>query len=290
MATLLNTSPEEEKLRMSEPQVVEESANPYNAKKSWHEVEDVTSKQGANGLFFERPQQATQEEMAPEEEAPKKRTNYKKRYDDLKKHYDQKISEFKQKEQELVAQSSVPTYAPPKTEEELETFKKDYPDLYNTVETVAHMQSRRQVAELESQLTAMRQRESEVLKREAETTLKENHPDFEELRSSDEFHEWAKVQPEQIQDWIYKNPDNVLLASKAIDLYKLETGKGRSQTKRQSKRQGSAADLVSTKTSNVEPKEPKIWTEREIAAMSLDQFDKHEEEIKQAMVEGRVVK
>ena len=40
----------------------------------------------------------------------------------------------------------------------------------------------------------------------------------------------------------------------------------------------------------VDAGQPKIWTEREIAAMSLDQFDKYEEDIKQAMMEGRVVK
>jgi len=48
--------------------------------------------------------------------------------------------------------------------------------------------------------------------------------------------------------------------------------------------------MVSTKTTSVDAKQPKVWTEREIAAMSLDQFDKFEEEIKQAMMEGRVVK
>ena len=96
--------------------------------------------------------------------------------------------------------------------------------MYSTVESVAHMQSQRQVADLEAQLTAIRQRESEVMRREAETSLKERHPDFEDLRGSDEFHEWAKEQPEQIQSWIYDNPDNVTFASKAIDLYKLENG------------------------------------------------------------------
>ena len=48
--------------------------------------------------------------------------------------------------------------------------------------------------------------------------------------------------------------------------------------------------MVSTKTQIIEAKGPKIWTEREIAAMSLDQFDKYEEEIQQAISEGRVVK
>jgi len=276
---------------MSEAQYEEEVSNPYNARKAWH-TPDTPKMGDADGLFYAEPQ-ATPEE-APEEEAqPRKRTNYKKRYDDLKKHYDTKLSEFKQKEQELLAmaQSAQPAYSPPKSEEELESFKQEYPDLYNTVETVAHMQSQRQVADLEAQLQSMRQRESEVLRREAESTLKQRHPDFEDLRGDDDFHEWAKEQPEQIQDWIYNNPDNVTLASKAIDLYKLETGKSQTQSQpRKQRPQGSAADMVSTKTTSVDSKQPKIWTEREIAAMSLDQFDRYEDEIKQAMMEGRVVK
>ena len=272
-------------------EVQEEVSNPYNARKSWH-TPDKPKMGDADGLFYAESQ-ATPEE-APEEEAqPRKRTNYKKRYDDLKKHYDQKLAEFKQTEQELRAEAmqAQPAYSPPKSEEELESFKQEYPDLYNTVETVAHMQSQRQVADLEAQLQSMRQRESEVLRREAESTLKQRHPDFEDLRGDDDFHEWAKEQPEQIQDWIYNNPDNVTLASKAIDLYKLETGKSQTQSQpRKQRPQGSAADMVSTKTTSVDSKQPKIWTEREIAAMSLDQFDRYEDEIKQAMMEGRVVK
>ena len=279
-------------MSMSEVILEEETANPYNARKSWH-VPDDPKKGDADGLFY-APQQATPEEAPEEEEVqPKQKANYKKRYDDLKRHYDQKVSEFKQKEEELqaAARSVQPAYEPPRSEEELEAFKQEYPDLYSTVESVAHMQSQRQVADLESQLQSMRQREAEILRRDAETTLKERHPDFEDLRGSEEFHEWAKEQPEQIQSWIYENPDNVTLASKAIDLYKLENGI--TQTKSQPKQQrpqGSAADMVSTKTTSIDAKQPKIWTEREIAAMSLDQFDKFEEEIKQAMIEGRVVK
>ena len=276
---------------MSEVTLEEETANPYNARKSWH-VPDDPKKGDADGLFY-APQQATPEEAPDEEVQPKKRTNYKKRYDDLKRHYDQKVSEFKQKEEELqaAARSAQPAYEPPRSEEELEAFKQEYPDLYSTVESVAHMQSQRQVADLEAQLTAIRQRESEVMRREAETSLKERHPDFEDLRGSEEFHEWAKEQPEQIQSWIYENPDNVTLASKAIDLYKLENGITQTKSQPRSKKvQGSAADMVSTKTTSVEANQPKIWTEREIAAMSLDQFDRYEDEIKLAMEEGRVVR
>ena len=277
---------------MSEPQYEEEVSNPYNARKPWHKP-DEPRRGDADGLFYAEREQATPEEAPEEEVQPKQKANYKKRYDDLKRHYDQKLSEFKQREQELeaAARAAQPAYEPPRSEEELEAFKQEYPDLYSTVESVAHMQSQRQVADLEAQLTAIRQRESEVMRREAETSLKERHPDFEDLRGSDEFHEWAKEQPEQIQSWIYDNPDNVTLASKAIDLYKLENGITQTKSQPKPKReQGSAADMVSTKTTSVDAKQPKIWTEREIAAMSLDQFDRYEDEIKLAMEEGRVIR
>ena len=57
---------------------------------------------------------------------------------------------------------------------------------------------------------------------------------------------------------------------------------------RQSKK--TAADMVSTKTTTVDPRQDKIWTEREIAAMSMEEFDRFEDEINQAISEGRVVK
>ena len=48
--------------------------------------------------------------------------------------------------------------------------------------------------------------------------------------------------------------------------------------------------MVSTKTTTVDPRQDKIWTEREIAAMSMEEFDRFEDEINQAISEGRVVK
>ena len=273
----------------------EQEANPYNAKKSWHSP-DRPKSDDADSLFF-APQATPEQDEAPEEEPQrKKRTNYKKRYDDLKKHYDDRVSQFKQREQELMAEtrSMQPDYEAPKSVEDLEKFKEDYPDLYDTVETVAHMRSEQQVGELRNQLSAIQQREAEIMKREAETTLRNRHPDFEDIRGDEAFHQWAEEQPTQIQDWIYNNPDDVTLASKAIDLYKLETGQPATRTRRSPKRQSatreSAADIVSTKTTQIDSAQPKIWTEREIAAMSIDQFDKFEEEINQAMSEGRVVK
>ena len=275
---------------------VEPTPNPYNLKKDWH-TDDVMPKHGetAEGLFFEKPQ--TKSEPTPvetetvEEDKVYSQPNYKKRYDDLKKHYDSRLSEFKQREQELIAEATAnrPEYQAPKTAEELEQFKAEYPDVYEVVETVAHLQSEDKVASLQQRLDALQERETEILKREAEKDLLTKHPDFEELRNSDEFHQWAEAQPEEIKDWIYNNPNNASLASKAIDLFKLENGLAPVNPSQNKSVRSSAADMVSTKTTTVDEKQPKIWTQQEIAALPMAEYDRLEKEIDKAVEEGRVI-
>ena len=222
---------------------------------------------------------------------PYKKPDYKKRYDDLKKHYDSKLNEFKSREVELLNQVQQPEYKAPKSEEELEQFKNDYPDVYEVVETVAHLQSESKAKVLEERLSKLQEREQQLVRQSAEKRLVERHPDFEDIRNSDDFHGWAKEQPKSIQDWVYNNADDADLASRALDLFKKDIGMDVAPKKSNSKQsKKSAADMVSTKTTSVEPKQQKVWTEREIASMSMAEFDKHEAEISTAMQEGRIAK
>ena len=293
---------------MTEEVKNEEQPNPYNLKKSWHEGDDKPF-QSADQLYFEEPSEKNKlfksgdvneaEQVGNVEvdnleakDSPYKKPDYKKRYDDLKKHYDSKLNEFKVREQELLneAASNRPAYQAPKTEEELEEFKTKYPDVFEVVETVAHMQSESKAKVLEERLSQLQEREAQMLKQSAEERLMEKHPDFDEIRNSDDFHSWAKEQPQSIQDWIYNNSDNPDLASRALDLFKKDLGIEASPKKTTSKKTKSAADMVSTKTTSVEPKSEKIWSEREIAAMSMAEFDKYESEISEAMQQGRITK
>ena len=286
----------------------EETPNPYNKSKSWHEG-DIKPFESSEGLYFEKPEDKNKlfksndineavnpenvetEELESKKDTPYKKPDYKKRYDDLKKHYDNKLNEFRLREEELKNQVQQPEYKAPKTVEELEKFKNDYPDVYEVVETVAHMQSESKAKVLEERLSKLQQREQELIRKDAEKRLMDRHPDFEDIRNSDDFHSWAKEQPDSIQKWIYSNADDADLASRALDLFKKDIGMDVPQKeKSSSKTTESAADMVSTKTTTVEPKQQKIWSEREIAAMSMDEFDKYEEEISNAMQEGRITK
>jgi hypothetical protein len=145
--------------------------------------------------------------------------------------------------------------------------------------------------DLKEKLERLQAREQELLRKDAEKRLMDKHPDFEDIRNSDDFHGWAKEQPQSIQDWVYNNADDADLASRALDLFKKDIGMDVAPKKSRSKQSNkSAADMVSTKTTSVEPQQEKIWTEREIAKMSIAEFDKHEAEISQAMQEGRIAK
>ena len=284
-------------------EVQEENANPYNMKKSWHtDIEE--NFEDANGLFFEKPKAKKKEAIADEpveqvaqEETPKdepyKRPDYKKRYDDLKKHYDSKLNEFKSREQELLekAAENRPNYVAPKSPEELEKFREEYPDVYEVVETVSHLQAEEKSKDLKEKLERLQEREKELIRKDAEKRLMDKHPDFEDIRNSDDFHGWAKEQPKSIQDWVYNNADDADLASRALDLFKKDIGMDVEPKKSNSKKsKKSAADMVSTKTTTVEPQQEKVWTEKEIAAMSMDQFDRYEAEISEAMQQGKIAK
>ena len=294
---------------MTEEVKTEEQPNPYNLKKSWHEGTDKPF-QSSEQLYFEDPSEKNKlfksgdvneaeqagnvevENLETTKDEPYKKPDYKKRYDDLKRHYDSKLNEFKFREQELLEEAAKnrTEYQAPKTEEELEEFKTKYPDVFEVVETVAHMQSESKAKVLEERLSQLQEREAQMLRQSAEERLMEKHPDFNEIRNSDDFHAWAKEQPQSIQDWIYNNSDNPDLASRALDLFKKDLGIEAAPKKTTSKKTKSAADMVSTKTTSVEPKSEKVWSEREIAAMSMDEFDKHEAEISEAMQQGRIVK
>ena len=80
-------------------------------------------------------------EATPSTERPENAEDrvFKKRYDDLKKHYDSTLSKHKDEVRTLRTQleTSTKEFVPPKSKDELEAWRKEYPDVYDMVETIA---------------------------------------------------------------------------------------------------------------------------------------------------------
>ena len=142
--------------------------------------------------------------------------------------------------------------------------------------------------DLKEEINSLRTKNTEISKKEAESTLARLHPDFNTIRESDEFHQWADSQPEEIKGWIYRNATNATLASRAIDLFKQDVGK--SKSKEVSGDLVPASEMIQIKNSkDVGYGSKKIWTRSQIAAMSQSEFDKNEKSITDAMSEGRII-
>lgn len=277
---------------------MEGEANPYNAKKEWHNVKE-TEVTDANTLFFE-PKKGKTEPKEPEksdtsegEPSEKDTHDYKKRWVALKNHYDLKQTEWKEKLASLESgeQTSVP-FSAPKTEAEVETFKQENPEFYAFMESIAHTRSQEESSVVRDQLSDLEKREQKLAMTQATKEIIDAHNDFNELKNSEDFHDWAKTQPKEIQGWIYTNPTDSSLAIRAIDLYKADIAKIEANvesTKRDQVEVEDAASLVSIKPTDAAATEgPKIWSEREIAKLTPDQYAKYEEEIDLAVFEGRV--
>lgn len=242
-------------------------------------------------------QEPTTEQPATQEQAQDKysKVDYKKRYDDLKRHYDAKLAEFKEKEQKLLSKvnETVPSYKPPSTLEELEEFKRENPKLYAVVESVAHLRATNETKELASELQVLREKLARADAEKAYALLKAQVPDYEEIRQSDDFHDWAEAQPQEIQDWIYRNSTNVDLAVKAIRLYKADRGNAAAQPQQPpvTVDQPGADAYIPTRGSVEEPGgKEKVWRTSEIARLSSSQYERLRDEIDRAFFEGRVIR
>ena len=146
--------------------------------------------------------EATQKEedksfLSTSKDTEVKTHNFKKRYDDLKKHYDTKLDEWKQEKETLEAQSKAAKaekdYKPPKTPDELKQFKEDYPDIYGVVETIAHQQAGDKLRTVEDKLAQMSEREEDLIRDKAQTELLSVHPDFLELKDTENFQDWLQA-------------------------------------------------------------------------------------------------
>jgi len=217
---------------------------------------------------------------------------FKKRYDDLKKHYDSTINKHKDELRSLRSQleSSTKQFVPPKSKEELEAWRKEYPDVYDMVETIAMNKATTQTADLEDKYKNLQLQQEQIAKEKAEVELLKLHPDFNEIRQRDDFHNWAANQDPTIQGWLYENTSNAKLAARAIDLYKMDSGESKLTKKEEKDIKKEAAKAISKTRKSTESDIPKkkIWTTTEIASLKPHQFEKHEKEIDLARLEGRI--
>ena len=230
------------------------------------------------------------EESEPEPVGAEEKT-FKKRYGDLRRHT-QKVQEAHQKQidelKEQLKETSKKPIVLPKTDEELEKWMSEYPDVAAIVETIATKKAREQSEDLEDRVTKINKMQDDAERQKAETLLLQIHPDFEDIRDDDQFHTWAEEQPKWVQQALYDNDNDAKAAARAIDLYKSDFNIG--PKKKQSN--GDAAEMISSKKTRTRPTNDDsegVILESAVQKMSMDQYAKNQEAIMEAMNKGTFI-
>jgi hypothetical protein len=218
--------------------------------------------------------------------------SFKKRYGDLRRHSQQQTLSLQKQIDELkqqLTQSTEQQIKLPTSEDELATWAKTYPDVAKIVETIAIKKAKEQTAALDERFKALDERDKLTAREKAELELLKLHPDFDAIRDTDDFHNWAEEQPNWVQQALYENDTDARSAARAIDLYKAD----RNITKAKAKKEDtSAAEGVRTRSERSTPVSQDtegVIYESQVAKMTSLQYEKNAEAIHKAMQTGKFV-
>ena len=231
------------------------------------------------------------EDKNEEEPTSAEEKTFKKRYGDLRRHTQEKEREFQKQLNELREQLDKATKKEmklPKSDEDISEWAKEYPDVAAIVETIAAKKAREQSEDIAKRIKEIDERDANSAKEKAELELLRIHPDFVDIRESDDFHDWAEDQPQWVQNALYENDNDAKSAARAIDLYKSD--KGISKTKEKSDGAG-AAKAVTTKgkTTPSETNKSVGFKESQVERMSPQEYEAKSEQIMEAIRSGNFI-
>jgi hypothetical protein len=278
-------------IKEATPKKVAFVSKPYTQeeriKKEEQELEQLLKEQKgeAEGQVEESEDKNEEEPTSAEEKT------FKKRYGDLRRHTQEKEKEFQKQLNDLKEQLDKATKKEmklPKSDEDISEWAKEYPDVAAIVETIATKKAREQSEDIAKRIKEIDERDANSVKEKAELELLRIHPDFVDIRESDDFHDWAEDQPQWVQNALYENNNDAKSAARAIDLYKADKGIGKTKEKSDDT---SAAKAVTTKgkTTPSETSKSVGFKESQVERMSPQEYEAKSEQIMEAIRSGNFI-
>jgi DNA repair exonuclease SbcCD ATPase subunit len=237
------------------------------------------------------PAERAESDEMDEEPTSAEEKSFKKRYGDLRRHSQKQQMEFQKQIDELRAQLEESTKAQiklPKSEEELQKWASEYPDVAKIVETIAIKKAKEQSADIETRLKQIDEMQLDALKQKAEAELMRLHPDFDQIRDQDEFHSWVEAQPKWVQQALYENETDAVSAARAIDLYKADMGITK-KSRKDSDREAAKGIATGRSTAPEKSAESGVIRESDVEKMSQREYEARQEEIVAAIRAGKFV-
>ena len=212
--------------------------------------------------------------------------SFKKRYGDLRRFMQEKEKAWEAEKAKLLC--SPKAVVPPKSDEDIEAWAKKYPDVAGIVETIAKKQAEQMFAAADSRLKELDQINRETVEAKAKAVIRKSHPDFDALQESDDFHDWADIQPKWVQDALYENADDPASVVRVIDLYKAD--KGLTKSGKADKRKEAAKNVGTRNTPAIDTDgSSEMIRESQVQRMSDKEFEENYEKIMKAQKSGKFI-
>ena len=227
----------------------------------------------------EAPKEDDDSELSAEER------NFKKRYGDLRRHVQEKEQEWKLKFEKLEMQlekAARNELVLPKTEQDIEAWAAKYPDVAGIVEAIADRKAQERSSDIDKRLSEIEELRLSAKRQKAEAELMQMHPDFEQLRQDDAFHDWAEEQPKWVQDALYENAEDAKAVGRVIDLYKADKGINAKPNKSSSDKDAAASVRTKRNTTPIDDESGTYFSESQVNKMSDDEFEKNLKAIQEA--------
>ena len=263
--------------------------NNRNRKRIEEDEKEIQELEGKTQEEEEVAVEATEEEPEVEDKnLSREEKSFKKRYGDVRRHMQQKEKDWEEKFAALEARLGQENIRPPKSDEDIETWAAEYPDVASIVETIAAKKAQEMFSKAEDRLQRLDAKEAEMSRSSAEQDIRKAHPDFDKLREADEFHDWVDDQPKWVQDALYENSDDAASVIRVIDLYKVDNGMTKSDYA--AKRKAAAGTVKKASKASVDAEDTSgSFKESDIARMSAQEYEKQEEAITKAIQSGKFI-
>ena len=229
-----------------------------------------------------------EEQEVDDKDLSREEKSFKKRYGDVRRHMQQKEKEWEEKFAALENRLGEENIRPPKSDEDIESWAAEYPDVASIVETIAAKKAQEMFNKAEDRLQKLDAKEAEISRTSAEDNIRKAHSDFDKLREADDFHDWVDEQPKWVQNALYENSDDADSVIRVIDLYKVDNGMTKSDYAANRKnaaktvKKGSKAKIEADQSAG-------SYKESDIAKMSAKDYEKQEEAITAAIRSGKFI-
>ena len=141
-------------------------------------VEEESDSEGSEATEVSDASSPKQEEAKEEAEASesdeglsREEKSFKKRYGDLRRHMSEKEKDWQEKFEDLEARMKGENIIPPKSDEDIDAWASEHPDIAGIVETIAAKKAQQLFSKAEARLQQLDQMNDETMRKSAEATI-----------------------------------------------------------------------------------------------------------------------